>query len=224
MHQFARQRYRGDFRATPGVAVVSTRMAVLNRRLDESLVSHRWLVMAMEADRGVIPPFRPPLLLDAVGLPPLVMATILRDMSVTVQPVPTIILLDGADPVAKHLARGCSAAILVITDDSDLSVINAWLRVRPVAGPGRWANVPAAWVGASPPPLLCDDVPLVEVLAALSHAATMEEASAHACVSPRTFASWRALLRERLHLPPTPYRPLAFAHDIVQSLREAPLP
>ena len=175
-------------RRQPGVAIVTTRPAVIAARYQNLAVPFRVLLVQPGPSW---PAYRPPVVLDTIGLTPTALLTLLD--AVPLPPRPIVAALAIADPLdwcALRLLRLCPAIGVICPDDPAL--VGRWLAsvVRTITASKLHRTT--VWV-MSPPPTLRLDPLLLPVLAALHTSTTVQAAAARTGLSESTLAR---LLRE----------------------------
>ena len=213
-------------------AAISWRGAELRRQIDDAqrlLPEHQQVRVRMmvpqSSERGaVIPAFRPPFLLDLVGIPVLMTAAILRDLAVMATWPQTIVLLASGDRAGWTLARSCPAVRVIVEAGTPVADWLPWLRYPLVTRPYHPVIVGKVMPADGATPY---DVRLLHLLVALRSADTMRTAAERACIARRTFYHWLSEIRDLLGLPAaqhTRFHPESLLHALIAALAAGPPP
>ncbi len=162
------------YRKTPGGAVISQRQHWLREQFAAAEVSCRFLLIQGRKRGEILPPLRPPLVLDTVGLEPALLAALLSDINVVRPTLPTIAIVDASDVLAQRLVSLCSM-IYAIVADTQLATMQPLIRNPGRVGKDRLAHVRPATVGFAPPVFNVTDVDLLAIVAELGGARNLDE-------------------------------------------------
>lgn len=216
-------------RRLTGVALVSLRRAWLADVLNAHDVAVRHVVPQLGA--SLFPAFRPPLLLDVLGIPMPMLVAMLWELRHTPSLSPTLIVLPAHAPGLHRLAAIPSAVSLLVAETTPADQLARWLRVAPHLV-RRAHQAPPAGVGL--PPLPPGVLPLptftLDVLRALAPYGapapqSVTEAAARAGVSRRLFCYRLAAIRAVLGISPERrFRPPDLAAAITTAIWDGVYP
>lgn len=207
----------------PGVAVISWRRPWISQHLQAAGASSRHIIPQLGP--SLLPAFRPPLLLDTVGMPLPLLVAILWELSQGRDVTPTLALLPLNQPGLARLLTLPLAVNVLIADTVPTDTLGLWLRLAPQLE-RRSASASPAIVGLGPPPADLLNLPAhtLDALHALAPygsapPASITEAAERAGMSRRLFCYQLAAIRAVVGLPSTRrYRPSALAAAICEAL------
>ena len=161
-------------RQAPGGAVISLRQRWLRAQFAQLGVGCRFLPMQGTQRGAVLPPLRPPLVLDTAGLEPTLLAAVLADLHALRSPLPTLALVAPDDELAQRLVPLCQMVYAVVAD-TQLAWVPLLLHQVGLVGPARGPQARPAMLGYRPPSVTLTDADLLELLAELPTARTLAE-------------------------------------------------
>ncbi len=214
-------------RRTPGGAVISQRQRWLRPQLAAAEVGCRFLPIQGGRRGEILPPLRPPLVLDTAEMQPSFLAALLSEINVVRPLLPTIAIVDANDVLAQRLASLCSM-IYAIVADTRLSTLPFLIRNPGRVGKDRLPHVRPAAVGFTPPPFDVTDVDLLAIVAELGGARNLDEVAHATGVSLPTLNRKLKNVRSAMGLPrgavtkrPTPDD---LASQLIAALRQTHTP
>jgi hypothetical protein len=189
------------------LTICTLRPSVLRERCQEAGIP-AWLLGRQQHRHDpldVLPCCAPPFLLDAVSLPPLLLATLLTQIERRQRyggngPQPVIgAILDPADRVRGRLVALAPAMRLLVADTIPWHTLEPWARQLPTLRAFPFGPVAAVGLKSCRRPAL--PAHILPVLAALPHAASLAEVAEHCGVSEKTVQCVLGQARAALHLP-----------------------
>lgn len=176
-------------RGAAGVAVVTTPKSAIVPILERIGLPHRTLLVQ---ESGALPLMRPPILLDTLGLRPLVLARVLDNLAggrlhgwKAGQPIPTIAIV-GVRAYAHQRLLACSPAIAAVISEQVNPLTLPVCMHHIEHGPIDQRHGPL-WFGLSAPGLPEPRPDLCGLLLALGSAAKLHDVAAAWHVSRATF-------------------------------------
>lgn len=217
--------------SAPPLTICTERPTVLRRRCEAVQIPLRVLSPqpAAPGPLDVLPDCAPPYLLDTIGMPPLVLASLLvaieRQQALPARPgVSTLVgaILDPDDLVARRLVALAPSVRLLMGDTLPWQVLVPWARQLHTLTPV--SRVVSVGIAALRRP----DLPshFLTILAALPHAASVGEVAEQCALSQATVLRVLARARTALHLPggrTRHFTPPTLAAACVQALSRSDL-
>jgi hypothetical protein len=214
-------------RRYPGIALISHRQTALAARLVGATVPHRHVSPPTRGAADLLYGVRPPVLLDAQGMPAPELVDLLCEVANARRPMTTVVMARPENILAQRLAAACPVVPVLIAESVEDRVLRAWLRQSTNLALRASPEIPPAMVGLRAP---MRDVPLnltvLQILRALQPAyqfapETMDAAAMRSSFSRRMFFYHLSALRSALQIDhERRYRPEDLASLILARLSE----